>query len=86
MVYRETNTKYNGPYPVIRVDGKQVFILIDDKAVQHSLHQVNLHQDYEGLQNGDKYIDILINTLASFKSDKNVNSNRKQRRKRKKGY
>ena len=39
-VYIETDKKYVGPYPVIRVDGKQVYLIINDKEVQHGVHQI----------------------------------------------
>ncbi len=38
-IYRETDMKYVGSYPVILVDGKQLFVVIEDREVQSSVHQ-----------------------------------------------
>lgn len=69
-VYRETKKKYLGPYPVSRVDGTQVFVIIKGHEVQHSLDQVVLASDYENLINGDAYIDELFNSAKKFRSPK----------------
>lgn len=37
-VFRETDKKYAGHFPVIRVDEKQVFVIDDNKEKQFSLH------------------------------------------------
>ncbi len=36
-ICRETDKKYIGPYPVIRVYGKQLFVIISDREVQFSV-------------------------------------------------
>ncbi len=38
-IYRETYKKYVEPYPVIRVDGKQLFVVIKDREVHFRVHQ-----------------------------------------------
>ncbi|MEM6805931.1 MAG: reverse transcriptase domain-containing protein, partial [Bacteroidota bacterium] len=67
-VFRETDKKYLGPYPVVRVDGKQVFVLVKDKEVQHSIHQVLPASEYDKILNGDKVIDELQTMFSSFTS------------------
>lgn len=46
-VYRETDRPYVGPYPVTRVDKKQVYVVIKDREVQFSIHQVPLADHYD---------------------------------------
>ncbi len=38
-IYHETDKKYVGPYQVIRVDGKQLFVVFNDREVQISALQ-----------------------------------------------
>ena len=45
-VYRETEKRYTGPYPVIRVEGTQVFITVKNREVQHNLDHVMLAKEY----------------------------------------
>ncbi len=35
--YRDTDKKYVGLYPMIRVDGKQLFVVINNREVQFSV-------------------------------------------------
>ncbi|MEM1283154.1 MAG: reverse transcriptase domain-containing protein [Chlamydiota bacterium] len=65
-VFRETDRKYLGPYPVIRVDGKQVFILINDKEIQHSIHQVLHASEYDKIANGELLLDEMKTMFSSF--------------------
>ena len=39
-VFRGPNNRYIGRYPVIRVDGTQLFVLSKDHEMQFSAHQV----------------------------------------------
>eukprot|EP00171_Calliarthron_tuberculosum_P022791 IDg22791t1 len=77
-VYRETDKKYVGPYPILRVDDKQVFLLIKDKEVQFSLHQVILSSKYDSIVNGENTVQIIHNATKQFRS-----SNRTMRQKQK---
>ncbi len=42
-IYRDTDKKYFGPYPIIRVDGKQLFVVINDREVQFSVTKPYKH-------------------------------------------
>ncbi len=42
-VFRETGKHYVGPFPIIRVGGKQVFVLQGDREVQFSTHKLSRH-------------------------------------------
>ena len=39
LVYRETEVKLHGPFLVLRVEGKQLFLDVDGRRVQHNLSQ-----------------------------------------------
>ncbi len=67
-VYRETDKKYVGPFPVIRIDGKQVYVLQDDREVQFSIHQNILASTYDSIDNGENFAETLHSVLPSFKS------------------
>lgn len=56
-VYRETDRKYIGPFPVIRTDGKQVFVLQNNTEKTYSLHQIVLAKDFERILNGDAQLE-----------------------------
>ena len=64
--YRETDKKYAGPFPVIRIDGKQVYLLQDDREVQFGIHQVILATTYDSIVNGEKFAGTLRSVLPSF--------------------
>lgn len=68
-VYRETDKRYIGPHPVIRVEDKQVFILVGNKEVQHSIHQVIPDQDFQKLTNETCFMDIPHSAMIQFKSN-----------------
>ncbi len=67
-VCRETDKKYVGPCPVLRVDGKQLFFLTGNKEVQHSLHQILPAREFDRTVNGDQHLDILHAVLQQFTS------------------
>jgi len=73
-VFRETDRKYIGPFPVIRVDGKKVFVLQNDTEKQYSLHQVVLSEQYENILNGDAQIDDLRARMTHFISEQRKES------------
>ncbi len=52
--YHKSDKKYVGPYPVIRVDREQVFVVIDDREVQFSIHQVVQAKTYDEIVNGEQ--------------------------------
>lgn len=70
VVYRETNKKYTGIYPLQCVQGTQVFVIINDHELQHNLDQVVPRKDYENLINGDSPINILYTSTKQFRSTK----------------
>lgn len=51
-IYRETDKRDIGPFPVIRIDDKQVFVIQNDREVQHSFHQVLPADKYDSIVNG----------------------------------
>ena len=67
-IYRESDKKYVGPYPVIRVDRKQVFVVIDDREVQFSIYQVVQATTYDEIVNGERLIYNLSNPMPQFAS------------------
>ncbi len=67
-IYRETDKKYIGPYPVIRVDGKQLFIKINDREVQFSVHQAIQASTYHTILNGERLVHTLPEVLPKFSS------------------
>lgn len=69
-VFRETNRKYMGPFPVIRVDEKNVFVIQKDIEKQYSLHQVLKADYYEKVINGDAHLEELQEILSYFVSQK----------------
>lgn len=69
-VYRETHRKYVGPYPVQRIDGTQVFVIINEREVQHNLDQVILAKKYDELVNGECSMNLLHTSTKQFRSTK----------------
>ena len=69
-VYRETDRCYTGPYPVQRVDGTQVYLIVNDHEVQHNIDQVIPATDYENLVNGDYMMKSLFTATKQFQSRK----------------
>lgn len=67
-VYRETDRKYVGPYPVSHVDDKQVFVIINEKETKFSVHQVIRADDFENMINGSYRISELSELLKQFVS------------------
>ncbi len=48
--------RYIKPNPVIRVNGMQVFVLINDREVPFSIHQVAQSSTDEGIVNREELI------------------------------
>lgn len=69
-VFRESDKSYIQPYPVLRVDGKQVYILDGRREVQFSLHQVIPVRTFDALTHGDHYMDELYAATRQFCSQK----------------
>ncbi len=67
-IYRETHKKYTGSYPVIRVDGKQLFVIINDREVQFSVHQAIQASTYDTIGNGERLEHTLSKVLPQFSS------------------
>lgn len=63
-VFRKTDKKYLGTYPVDRVQGSQVFVIVNDNEVQHNPDQVVPSKEYEYLVNG------LGHSINQFQSTK----------------
>ena len=58
-VFRKTDKRYVGLFPIIQVDGKQVFVLQGNREVQFSIHQVLLAADYDAILYGQNLVDTL---------------------------
>lgn len=67
-VFRESDKMYMGPYPVIRVDGKQVFVIDDNKEKQFSLHQCLLAADFDNILYGENFMEIMHSSMEQFVS------------------
>lgn len=67
-VFRETDKKYTGPYPVIRVDGKQVFVIDKDKEKQFSLHQCIPAKDFDDIASGQNHMETMHSMVKQFVS------------------
>lgn len=67
-VYRETDRKYIGPFPVLRINGKQVVVLQNDTEKKFSLHKVIRIDQYERIINGDIQLEELREMMGQFKS------------------
>ena len=70
LVWRESDKKYIGPYPVIRVDDKQVYLLDGNVEKQFSVHQVIPEKQFNSIINGDDFIESLHTGVIQFKSTK----------------
>lgn len=69
-VFRETDKKYTGPFPALRQDGKQVFVLDGKKDVQYSIAQVIQVDRFDAIVQGDDVIEALHSQLAQFRSNR----------------
>ena len=69
-VFRETDKRYTEPYPVERVDGTQVFIIVNNQEVQHNIDQVMLATDFDNLVNGESSLETLFAATKQFRSTK----------------
>ena len=67
-VYRETDRCYTGPYPIHRVEGTQVFLIINNHEVKHNIDQVIPAKDYDDLVNGDYAMKNLYTSTKQFRS------------------
>lgn len=65
-VYRETDRRYIGPFPVVEVENKQIFVLQGNRRVQYSLHQIIPQTEYKELVNGENLASILHSALSPF--------------------
>ena len=65
-IFREKDKKYTGPFPVLRVDDKQVFVLDGDKEKQFSIHQTMKAEDYDSINNGYYHLYQLNGALQQF--------------------
>lgn len=62
-VYRETNNQLNGPYKVVKVEGKQIYIDRDGTMAQHNLSQIVPERIFTG---SDQLL-LVRNALRSCK-------------------
>ena len=67
-VFRDTEQHYTGPFPVIRVDGKQTFVLNGEGEVRFSLYQVILATEFDTIVNGDSLSSTAHIALSSLHS------------------
>ncbi len=75
-IFRESGKKYIGPFPITRIDGKQIFVLDRDKEVQYSIHQLVLAKEYDKILNGDETIESLYTMTRQFKTSKRAQNPR----------
>lgn len=66
-MFRGTDKKYVGPYFVERIDGIQVFVIVNYQEVQHNTNQVILENKYDDLFNGDSSMYILHTSTKQFR-------------------
>lgn len=78
-VFRENDNKYVGPYLVIQVDGKQVFVILKNKEVKHSIHQLIPVSTYDDIVNAENLATTFPNTLPEFKSTRKSCKDHKQK-------
>ena len=67
-IYRESDKKYVGPYKVISTDGKQVTVLVGNRSVHHSLHQLLPEKTFEKLPTADNPISTLFTSIKQFRT------------------
>lgn len=67
-VFRETDRRYIGPFKVIRVDDKQVYVLDGNREVQYNITQILPSTEYDAIVNGDHEIDTLYSQFSVFRS------------------
>lgn len=58
-IFRETDKVSSGTFPILRVYGKQLFILDGKREVQFSTRQAILVKDFDELENGDRTMKAL---------------------------
>lgn len=64
----QSDKNYNGPFPVVRVDGKQVFIFGIVEGKQFSTHQVIRADEFENIKNGEYHMKLLKKIISQFVS------------------
>ncbi len=57
--FRETDNRYVGPYPVIRVDCTQVFVIDNHSEVKFNKHQVLPASTYDNIISGEHLVTTL---------------------------
>lgn len=70
MVYRESDKRYVGPYAVLRIENKQVFVLAGKVEKQFSVHQVIPDSDFQELTSDEHYFETLHSCMKQFVSKK----------------
>ena len=80
-VFRDTDKRYVGPYPVIRVDGTHVFIIGNHREVKFNKHQVLPASTYVNIISGEHLVTTLHSSLSKLSSNRPCKSstvNRKE--------
>ena len=80
-VFRETDKRYVGPYPVICVDGIHVFTIDNHREVKFNKHQVLPATTYDKIISGKYLVTSLHSSLRKLSSNlpcKSSNVNRKK--------
>lgn len=63
-VYRATNRRYAGLYSVIRIDGRQIFVIFNDHEKKFSKHRVPHAAVYDNITNEENLVEDLHTNLA----------------------
>ncbi len=65
-IYCNTFKKYVGACPVVRIDGKQLFFVINYREVQFSFHQAIQASTYDMIVNGERLVHTISKVLLKF--------------------
>ncbi len=69
-IFRETDERYIGPYPVIGVDGTHVFIFDNHREVKFNEHQVLPATTNDSIVSGEHLVTTLHSSLPKLSSNR----------------
>lgn len=69
-MFRERYKRYTGPFPVLGLDGKQVFALDRDREVQFNIAQVLRLHHLDPISRRDSVMDALHSQLSQLRSNR----------------
>lgn len=78
-IFRESDEACVGPFPVLRVDGKRIFMLNGKRKVQYSVHQAIPAKKFEDILSGDCQLEILYESTKQFRPTKRKRKNETQK-------